>query len=86
MATAKVAATIPLGGGPEFAVSTARARFSSKKNTVTQRWTRAPGAAPTGLALDPAKRRLFTGCHDEQMIVLDADGGTVLAHPAIGKC
>ena len=97
-ATAKVIATIPLGGGPEFAGSDGKGTLfvnledksetiaiDVQKNTVTHRWPLAPGDAPTGLALDPANRRLFAGCHNEQMIVLDAGSGQVLAKPAIGK-
>ena len=97
-ATAKVVATIALGGRPEFAVSDGKGTLfvnledksetlaiDVQKNTVTHRWPLAPGDAPTGLALDPANRRLFAGCHNEQMIVLDAGSGQVLAKPAIGK-
>ncbi len=97
-ATAKVIATIPLGGGPEFAVSDGKGTLfvnledksetlaiDVQKNTVAHRWPLAPGEAPTGLAIDPARHRLFAGCHNEQMIVLDAEGGKVLAKPAIGK-
>ncbi len=96
--SAKVVATIALGGGPEFAVSDGKGSLfvnledknetlavDVKKNVVTQRWALAPGEAPTGLALDPAARRLFAGCHTAQMIVLDADSGKIVAQPPIGK-
>jgi YVTN family beta-propeller protein len=97
-ATAKLVATIPLGGGPEFATADGRGTIfvnledknetlaiDSRNNTVTQRWPLAPGESPSGLAIDTAKHRLFAGCHNEQMVVLDAETGKVLATPAIGK-
>ncbi len=97
-ATSKVVATIPLGGGPEFAVSDGSGTLyvnladksetlaiDMRENTVTHRWPLAPGDAPTGLACDPAGRRLYAGCHNEQMIVLDADSGKMLATLGIGK-
>jgi hypothetical protein len=49
------------------------------------RWPLAPGEEPTGLAIDVAHRRLFASCHNEKMVVLDADSGKVLGSPAIGK-
>ena len=35
--------------------------------------------------MDPAKQRLFAGCQNERMVVLDAENGKVLATPPIGK-
>ncbi len=97
-ATAKVIATIPLGGGPEFAAVDGKGglfvnleeegetlAIDTQKNVVTQHWPLAPGEGPSGLAMDPAKHRLFSGCHNEQMVVLDAASGKVLATPSIGK-
>ena len=97
-ATAKVVATIPLGGGPEFAAADGQGglfvnledqsktlAIDVRKNTVTERWPLAPGESPSGLTIDPAKHRLFAGCHNEEMAVLDSQSGKVLATPAIGK-
>ena len=97
-ATAKVVATIPLGGGPEFAAADGKGTvfvnledksetlaIDTRKNTVTQRWPLAPGEGPSGLAIDAANHRLFAGCHNEQTVVLDAVSGKVLATPAIGQ-
>ena len=97
-ATAKVVATIPLGGGPEFAAADGQGglfvnleeqgktlAIDVQNNVVTQRWTLAPGESPSGLAIDPARHRLFAGCHNEEMVVLDAASGRVLATPAIGQ-
>jgi YVTN family beta-propeller protein len=97
-ATAKVIATIPLGGAPEFAAADGKGMvfvnledksetlaIDAGRNAVTQRWPLAPGESPSGLAIDPVGRRLFVGCHNEQMAVLDADTGKHLAAPPIGK-
>ena len=97
-ATAKVIATIPLGGGPEFAAvdgkgalyvnledKSATLAIDTQKNTVTQHWPIAPGEEPSGLALDAAKHRLFAGCRNETMAILDVESGKVLATPVIGK-
>jgi YVTN family beta-propeller protein len=97
-ATAKVVATIPLGGGPEFAVADGKGTvfvnledeseilaIDAAKNVVTEHWPLAPGKSPSGLALDRTKRRLFAGCHNEQMSVLDADSGKHLASVPIGQ-
>ena len=97
-ATAAVVATIPLDGKPEFAVPDGRGTMfvnledknevlaiDAQKNTVTHRWPLAPGAGPTGLALDPIKQRIFAGCRNGRMIVLDARSGQRLADLPIGK-
>jgi len=97
-ASGNVAGTIPLGGKPEFAVADGNGhiynnledksellQIDSQKLTVTARWPLAPGEEPSGLALDKEHRRLFAGCHNQMMAVVDADSGKVLATPAIGK-
>ncbi len=96
--TCKVVATVKLGGAPEFAAADGKGTvfvnledksevvaLDTQTNTVGKRWPLAPGEAPTGLAIDPEKRRLFVGCHNEKMIVLDADAGKVVAVLPIGK-
>ena len=97
-ATARVVATVPLGGGPEFAAADGQGglfvnleeqgktlAIDVRKNVVTQSWALAPGESPSGLTVDPARHRLFAGCHNEKMAVLDAESGKVLATPAIGQ-
>ena len=97
-ASGQVVATIPLGGAPEFAAADGKGAvfvnledksetlaIDAKQNTVIQRWPLAPGDAPTGLALDAGRGRLFAGCHNAQMIVLDAASGKSLAALPIGQ-
>jgi YVTN family beta-propeller protein len=96
--TGKVDGTVKLGGKPETGVADEKGMvfvniedkdevvaIDAKKLTVTNRWPVAPGKEPAGLAMDRAKRRLFATCHNEKMVVLDADNGKVLGSPAIGK-
>ena len=97
-ATCKVVATIALGGGPEFAGADGKGTLfvnledksetlaiDVQTNNVTQHWPLSPGESPSGLAVDGAKSRVFAGCHNERMVVLDAASGQVLATPAIGQ-
>jgi YVTN family beta-propeller protein len=97
-ATEKVAGTIKLGGKPEFAVADGKGHvyvnienknevlaLDADKLSVLHRWTLGPGKEPTGLAIDRARRRLFSTCHSGHMVVLDADSGKVLATPPIGR-
>jgi len=58
--------------------------IDSKEGKVLAHWPIAPGEGPTGLAMDVAHRRLFSGCSNRKMIVLDADQGKVLADLPIG--
>jgi len=97
-ATGKVGGTVPLGGKPEFAVADGRGRIyvniqdksemvalDSRKLAVVGRWPLAPCEQPTGLALDPEHRRLFSGCGNQLMAVMDADSGKVITALPIGR-
>ncbi len=96
--TEKVAGTIDLGGKPEFAVADGKGQvfvnledksellaLDTHDLKVAHRWPVAPGKDPAGLAIDRAHRRLFSTCHNQMMVVLDADTGQVVAQPAIGR-
>jgi len=92
------AGTITLGGRPEFAAADGLGhiynnledksellQIDSKNLTITARWPLAPCEEPSGLAIDTKQRRLFAGCHNQMMAVVDADSGKVLVTPAIGQ-
>lgn len=96
-ATAKVVGTLPLGGKPEFAVADGKGRmyvniedkgalvaFDAAALTVTATWPLAPCEEPSGLAIDREHRRLFAGCGNKLMAVVDGDSGRVLATLPIG--
>jgi DNA-binding beta-propeller fold protein YncE len=94
----KVVGSIELGGKPEFAVADGKGEvyvnledkdkvlaLNARKLTVDHVWSIAPGKAPSGLAMDRANRRLFVTCHNQKMVILDADSGKVVATPPIGR-
>jgi len=95
---AQVLSTIPLGGRPEFAVADGAGQvyvniestnevvaLAAKTLTVKARFPLAPGVEPSGIAMDQAHRRLFIGCHNQKLAVVDADSGQVKATLPIGK-
>ena len=97
-ASGKPLGTVTLGGKPEFAVADGQGhiynnledksellQIDSRRLTITARWPLAPCEEPSGLALDSQHRRLFAGCHNQMMAVVDAGSGKVLATPAIGQ-
>jgi DNA-binding beta-propeller fold protein YncE len=92
-----VLATIKLDGKPEFAVSDGKGgvfvniedkselvSIDPAKLEVKSKWPLAPCESPSGLSMDKKNRRLFVGCDNKMMAVVDADSGKVLATPAIG--
>jgi len=92
-----VAATIPLPGKPEFAISDGKGHvynniedtseiveIDAAKAAVTKKWALAPCTEPSGMAYDPKNRRLFSVCSNRVMAVSDPDAGKVIASPAIG--
>ena len=93
-----VLGTIKLDGKPEFAASDGRGEIfvniedkseltvvDANKLVVRTIWPLAPCEEPTGLSMDKKHRRLFVGCDNKMMAVVDADTGKVLATPAIGE-
>ena len=97
-ANGKVLGTIKLDGKPEFAASDAKGEIfvniedkseltaiDPNKLEVKAKWPLAPCTEPSGLSIDRKNRRLFVGCDNKMMAVVDADSGKVLATPAIGE-
>jgi YVTN family beta-propeller protein len=96
---AKVVTTIPLSGNPEFAVADAKAgriycniedksevaAIDTTRHEVVQRWPLAPGQEPSGIALDAVHHRLFSACHNKQMMMLDTQSGKVVGTVPIGS-
>ena len=58
--------------------------IDSRNLTVMAHWPLDPCKDPSGLAIDAAHRRLFAGCGNKMMAVIDADSGKVIATPPIG--
>jgi len=96
-ADGKVAGTVDLGGGPEFAAADGAGyifdnleeeslvlKINSRTLKVEQRWPTAPCASPSSMAMDRTNRRLFIGCRSKVMAVMNADTGQVITTLAIG--
>jgi YVTN family beta-propeller protein len=94
----KVVATIALGGKPETAVSDGEGKVfvniedkseiavvNVKTMSVETRWSIAPGESPTGLAFDNKSKRLFAGCDNKLLMVIDATNGKTIAKVPIGE-
>jgi DNA-binding beta-propeller fold protein YncE len=97
-ATGAVAGTVPLDGKPEFAVADGKGRIfvniedkneivgiDSRSLRVEKTWPLTSCEEPTGLAMDRARRRLFSVCHNRVMVVVDADSGRAVATVPIGQ-
>ncbi|NVN92880.1 MAG: YncE family protein [Desulfuromonadales bacterium] len=93
----KVKRTIPLGGKPEFAVTDGKGKLyvniedtnevveiDSLKIRESRRFSLHPCDEPTGMGLDPEHQRVFSGCHNKIMAVLDTTTGKVIATAPIG--
>lgn len=97
--TGKISATIPLPGKPEFAAADPKAGrvydnledknevavINVQTRQVTALWPIAPGDSASGMALDEKHHRLFIGCHNHLMLMLDTRDGKVLASVPIGS-
>jgi len=96
--TGDVAGNIDLGGDPEFAAADGEGHvfnnledksivleIDSKNLKILNRWPLAPCESPSGMAIDTEHRRLFIGCHNKLMAVMDADNGKVVATVPIGQ-
>ncbi|HWO31153.1 MAG TPA: YncE family protein [Candidatus Acidoferrum sp.] len=96
-ASGKVAGTVNLNGGPEFAAADGKGfvfdnledeslvlKINSRELKVEQRWPTAPCSSPSSMAMDLANRRLFLGCRSKVMAVLAADSGKVITTLPIG--
>ena len=97
-ASGRLLDTLSLAGRPEFAVADGRGRVFANiedrgelveidpvKPAVVRRWSLAPGVEPSGLAMDRAHRRLFSGCGNQKLVVSDADGARVITTLPIGE-
>ena len=60
-------------------------RIDARTNTVTARWPTPECMSPHGLAYDVAGRRLFMGCVNSKLMVVDATSGRVVTELAIGR-
>jgi hypothetical protein len=97
-ADGKVAGTVTLGGGPEFAATDGKGKifvnledksqlvkFDAKTLKVENTWPLAPCESPSGLAIDAEHEVLVVGCHNKLMAFVDGNSGKVLGTVPIGQ-
>lgn len=93
-----VIGNIALDGKPEFAVADGKGmvfvniedkseltEIDARKAVVVHTWPLKPCEEPSGLAMDQKHRRLFSGCHNKLMAVVNADSGKVVTTLPIGR-
>ncbi|HEX5431441.1 MAG TPA: YncE family protein [Bryobacteraceae bacterium] len=96
--TGKVVATFEVGGKPEFSQADGKGRIyaniestselieiDAAKPAVTKRIKLEGCDSPSGLAIDTAKRRLYSVCENKVMTIADPDAGKVIATAPIGR-
>lgn len=96
-ANGNIVGKIELGGKPEFGVSTGKGELfvniedkselvaiDPNELKVKSRWPLAPCESPSGLAVDKKNRRLFVGCDNKMMAVVNADTGKIITTLPIG--
>jgi len=92
-----LAGTVMLEGKPEFPAPDGKGHIyvniedksevmdiDSKALTVVHTWPLAPCQEPSGMAMDTKTRRLFSGCDNKMMAVMNADTGKVVTTVPIG--
>jgi len=92
-----LAGTVTLEGKPEFPAPDGKGHvfvniedksevmdIDAKGLTVAHKWPLAPCEEPSGMAMDTKTRRLFSGCDNKMMAVMDADTGKVVTTVPIG--
>jgi len=89
---------IPLPGKPEFATVDPKATrvycniedknqvaaIDTGTRKVVEQWPTAPGESPSGMAIDLEHHRLFLGCANKLMVMMDSSNGKVITTVPIG--
>src|SRR5208283_4130185 len=96
-ASGMVAGTIALGGKPEFAAADGKGKvyvnvedtnevveIDSRQLSLTKKYSLKPCEGPTGMGFDAAHHRVFSGCHNKVMTILETEAGKVIASVPIG--
>ncbi len=90
-ASEKIIGSIYLDGKPKSAVSDGKGNvyvtieniflvdmINTETLKIDARWSVTPGDNPGGIAIDTANRRLFIGCGNSKMVIMDADLGNII--------
>lgn len=95
-ASEKVVATIQLTGKPETAVSDGAGKVfvnnedkseiavvDIKNYKVIANWSITPGEEPSGLSIDRSTKRLFAGCDNRMLVIINATNGKIVSKQPI---
>jgi DNA-binding beta-propeller fold protein YncE len=91
--------SLPLPGKPEFPAADSHAgrvfvniedknevvAIDTRTHQIVNEWPIAPGESASGMAIDVAHHRLFLGCENHIMIMMDSNTGKVVASVRIGE-
>jgi DNA-binding beta-propeller fold protein YncE len=93
-----VVGAFDLGGRPELAGTDAKGnifvnlvqknlvlQIDTRKMTLGQTWSVAPCEGPRTMAVDQKNARLFIGCANRRMVILDSNDGRVIGSVPIGR-
>lgn len=94
----EIAESFPLGGTPQATVVDAErsriyvnlqdknsiAVIDTANRKIIANWSIEPGENQSGLAIDTENQRLFVGCRNKLMVMVDASNGKVLAQVPVG--
>jgi DNA-binding beta-propeller fold protein YncE len=95
---AAVIGTLPLDGSPESAEADGHGgifvnigdkdevqKIDAAESKVVQRWPLAAQTKPVTIAIDQQHERIFVGCRNQTLLVLDSTSGKEVASLKIGK-
>lgn len=95
--TLAIESRIPLNGSPEFATADGKGHvfvnlqaqgevldLNVTSRAVEQRWPSKPCVEPTAMAIDTSTHRLFIGCHNRMLTVMNYADGKIMANLPIG--
>jgi DNA-binding beta-propeller fold protein YncE len=94
----KVVGAFDLGGKPELVGTDAKGnvfvnlvqknvvlQIDSRQMRVAQTWSVAPCVGPRTMAVDQHNGRLFIGCANRRMVILDSNNGSAISSVSIGQ-
>jgi DNA-binding beta-propeller fold protein YncE len=96
-ATGTVVGNVALPGRPEFAAAgngmvyfniedkNEIVAIDARKNAIVNTWPLGTCDGPSGLSMDVAHHRLFSGCSNKVMMVVNSDNGGIVATLPIGQ-
>lgn len=96
--TSRIVGTIALGGKPEFGSpdgdghilvnledKSSVVKFDTRSLALIATWPLAPCEEPTGMGMDATHHRIFVGCGNKLMAIMDTRNGRVLATVPAGE-